>query len=80
MNYWLNEVTAEARREEILALRQEIRLAEQAQPLRTARTGLYGRSMLKLADWMIAAGRDLRCRYDLRSVDCNRSATGSFAR
>ena len=77
MNYWLNEVTAEARREELLAQRQEIRLAEQA---RSPRTGLYGRSMLKLADWMIAVGRDLRCRYDLRSVDNNRSVTGSFAR
>lgn len=77
MNHWLTEYAAEARRIEILAQLEQIRLARQA---RAPRPALYNRSMLRLADWMISAGRDLRCRYGLRSVDCNRPAAGSLIR
>ncbi len=80
MNYWLIEVLAEARRAELLSQMEALRLAELARPSLPARPGLYGRSMLRLADWMIAVGRDLRCRYDFRSVDCHRSTAGGLAR
>jgi hypothetical protein len=82
MNSWMNEVMAEKRRGELLAQMESIRMERQAHPRRPMQNGVYGRSMLRLADWMIAAGRDLRCRYALPAVDCSRRTVtgGGLAR
>jgi hypothetical protein len=73
------EFIAETRRDEIVSQMGQIRLEQHAR-LRRPQTGLYGRGMLKIADWMIAAGRDLRCRYDFRSSDCGQNISRGFAR
>jgi len=80
MNHWLIEVTAEARRMEILAQMENIRRAFQVPLSLHARPGLYRRSVLRPANWMVATGRDLRCHYGLRSADCASTVTGSPAR
>ena len=81
MNSWMNEVMSEERRGELLSQMESIRLEQYTHP-RPRQNGMYGRSMLKLADWMIAAGRDLRCRYALPAADCSRRTVtgGGLAR
>ena len=73
------EFIAEARRKDALSEMQEIRLEQQVRSV-LRQAGLYGRGMLKLADWLIAAGRDLRCRYEFPPVDCGQSISRGFAR
>jgi len=36
--------------------------------------------MFRFANWMIAAGKQLRERYEVPSVDCSQTPSGSFAR
>ncbi len=80
MNHWSIEVLAESRRGQILAEMDQLRLVQQAQKVRLSQSSLFGSGMLRLADWMIAAGRELRCRYDLRAADCGPTVGDGLAR
>ena len=80
MNNWHNEYMAEYRRQQILEDADQIRLENFVLKSRVYRPGLFGRTMFNFANWMISTGRQLRKRYEIPSVDCNKSPSGSFAR
>ena len=79
MNHWHDEFMAEYHRQEILNQVEHIRLEKIALKSRVYRPGLFERSMFNFANWMISTGKQLRKRYEIPTVDCNNSRTGSFA-
>jgi hypothetical protein len=81
MNNWHTELMAEQRREELRKEMEQVRLEEQALAARSsqrARRGWYSRQMSTLANWMIATGRELQCRYELR--DCSHDLRDALTR
>ncbi len=80
MNYFQDEYTAEYKRQRILSEVKQIHLEKLALKSRVYRPGLFERTMFNFANWMISTGRQLRKRYEIPSVDCNKSPSGSFAR
>ena len=80
MNNWHDEFMAEYHRQQILDEVGQIRLEKLALKSRVYRPGLFERTMFNFANWMISTGRQLRRRYEIPSVDCNNSRSGSFAR
>ena len=80
MNNWHNEFMAKYHRQQILDEADHIRLEKLALKSRVYRPGLFARTMFNFANWMISTGRQLRERYEIPSVDCNKSPSGSFAR
>lgn len=80
MNYFQDEYTAEYKRQRILAEVKQIHVEKLALKSRLYRPGLFERTMFNFANWMISTGRQLRKRYEIPSVDCNKSPSGSFAR
>lgn len=80
MNHWHDEYMAEYRRQNIIKEVEQIRLEELALKSRAYRPGLLTRTMFNFANWMIATGKQLRKRYEVPTVNCNNSPTGSFAR
>ena len=79
MNNWHNEYMAEYHRQGILEEAEHIRLERIALKSRVYRPRFYVRTMFNLANWMIATGKQLRKRYEVPTVDCSKSPTGSFA-
>ena len=79
MNHWHNEFMAEVHRQDILDQAEHIRLEKLAVRSRVYRPGLFERSMFTFANWMISTGKQLRKRYEIPSVDCGKTPTGSFA-
>jgi hypothetical protein len=79
MNHWHLEVLAEQRRKEIRQEAAHMHLERVAASRLRRRRVWLGRSMLSLADWMIATGRELRCRYDT-AADCRHDLGSSLAR
>jgi hypothetical protein len=79
MNNWTNEFMAEYHRQEILQEAEHIRLEGIAAKSRVYRPGLFERTMFNFANWMIATGKQLRKRYEIPTVECNKTPTGSFA-
>ena len=79
MNYWNDEKTAEYNRQRIVDEVKQIRLEKIALQARVHRTGLFERTMFNLANWMISTGKQLRKRYEVPAVNCNKPPTGSFA-
>ena len=79
MNNWNNEYMAEYHRQEILDQVEQIRLEKLAVKSHVYRPGLFERSMFNFANWMISTGKQLRKRYEIPTVDCGKSRTGSFA-
>jgi hypothetical protein len=79
MNNWNNEFMAEYHRQEILNEVEQIRLEKLAVKSRVYRPGLFERTMFNFANWMISTGKQLRKRYEIPTVDCSKSRTGSFA-
>ena len=79
MNNWHNEFMAEYHRQQILEEVDHIRLEQLALKSRVYRPGLFERSMFSFANWMISTGKQLRRRYEIPSVDCSKSPSGSFA-
>jgi hypothetical protein len=77
MNNWQNEYMAEYHRQEILEEAEHIRLEEMSLTSRVYRTSFFSRTMFNLANWMISTGKELRKRYEIPAVNCNK--TGSFA-
>ncbi len=79
MNTWNYEKTAEYNREQILAEVKQIRMEQTTLQSRVYRPGLFERTMFNFANWMIAAGKQLRKRYEVPTVNCAKSPTGSLA-
>jgi hypothetical protein len=79
MNNWHNEFMAEYHRQQILEEVDHIRLERLALKSRVYRPGLFEWSMFSFANWMISTGKQLRRRYEIPSVDCSKSPSGSFA-
>ena len=79
MNNWHTEFMAEYDRQHILEVAEESRLGSQASPFRVYRPGIFERTIVLLANWMISTGRQLRERYEVRAVPCNNCPTGSYA-
>ena len=79
MNHWNDEFMAEYHRQEILSEIEQIRLEKIAVSSRVYRPGLFERTMINFANWMISTGKQLRKRYEIPAVDCSNSRTGSFA-
>ena len=80
MNNWQNEYMAEYERQRIWEEVEQIRLEKLALRSRAYRPGMFERTMFNFANWMISTGKQLRKRYEVPSVNCSKSATGSFAR
>jgi len=80
MNNWHDEFMAEYHRQQILDEVGQIRLEKLALKSRIYRPGLFERTMFNFANWMISTGKQLRRRYEIPSVDCINSPSGSFAR
>ena len=79
MYHWNDEFMAEYHRQEILDQVEQIRLEKLAVTSRVYRPGLFERTMFNFANWMISTGKQLRKRYEVPSVECSHSRTGSFA-
>jgi hypothetical protein len=79
MNNWNNEYMAEYHRQEILDEAEQIRLGKLVVNSRVYRPRFFSRTMFSFANWMISTGKQLRKRYEVPSVDCSHSHTGSFA-
>lgn len=80
MNNWQTEFMAEDRRQQILQEAEHIRLEKLALQARVYRPGMFERTMFNFANWMISTGKQLRKRYEVPTVHCNKPATDSFAR
>ena len=79
MNTWNYEKTAEYNRHQILDEVTQIRMQRIVLQSRVYRPGLFERTMFNFANWMIAAGKQLRERYEVPAMPCNDCPTGSFA-
>ena len=80
MNNLHPEFMAEYRRQEILMEAEKIRMEKIALQARPYRPRVFERTMFNFANWMIATGKQLRKRYEVPAVQCNKTPTGSFAR
>ncbi|MCI0555063.1 MAG: hypothetical protein L0287_29290 [Anaerolineae bacterium] len=79
MNHWQDEIHAEYNRQRILDEVEQIRLVKLARGSRVYRPGIFERTMFNFANWMISTGKRLRSRYEIPSVNCSKSPTGSLA-
>jgi hypothetical protein len=79
MNNWTNEYMAEYHRQEVLEQVEQIRLEKLTVTSRVYRPRLFERTMFNIANWMISTGKQLRKRYEILSVDCSKSQSGSLA-
>ena len=79
MNNWHNEFMAEYHRQGILEEAEQIRLERIALKSRVYHPRFYARTMFNFANWMISTGKQLRQRYEVPAVDCNKKPSGSFA-
>lgn len=80
MNNWHNEIMAEFHRKDLLDDSEHFRLVNLAIQSRVNRPGLFTRTMFNFANWMILTGKGLRKRYEIPTVNCNHTPSGSFAR
>ena len=80
MNPYQDELTAEYNRQRILEELEQMRLEKLARKSRVYRPGMFERSMFNFANWMISTGKQLRRKYEIPSVNCNKTPTNSFAR
>ena len=78
MNNWHNEFMAEYHRQDILKETEHIRLEGLAAKSQVYRPRFFARTMFTFANWMIATGKQLRKRYEIPTVDCNKTPTGTF--
>ena len=77
MNHWHDEYNAEYQRQRILNEVEHIRLENIAIRSRVYRPRFFARTMFNFANWMISTGKNLRKRYEIPAVNCNK--TESFA-
>ena len=74
------EFMAEYNRQRIVEEMKQIRLENLALRSRVYRPGLFGRTMLNFANWMISTGGQLRKRYEIPAMPGSNSPTENFAR
>ncbi len=81
MNHWQNEFMAEYRRQEILDEAEQIRLERAGIQIqrKVYQPRFFERTMFNFANWMISTGKQLRKRYEIPTVNCSHSHTGSYA-
>lgn len=77
MNNWHTEYMAEYLRQEILEEAEHIRMEAAALSVHMYRPRFFARTMYNFANWMIFTGKELRKRYEVPAVNCNK--TKSFA-
>lgn len=77
MNNWQNEYLAEYHRQQILDDIEHIRLEDMAMQSRVYRPRFFARTMFSFANWMISTGKNLRKRYEIPAMNCNKNE--SFA-
>lgn len=80
MNNWHTEFMAEHQRQIIRREMEQIRLEEEAQKAPIYRPGWVAYRMYNLADWMIATGKQLHKRYEIRVVERPPTSHRSLAR
>ncbi len=80
MNYWQDEKLAEYNRQRIIEEMALIHFEEKQRPARVYRPGRFEMTMFRFANWMIATGKELRKRYEIPVVNCDKRPTNSFAR
>lgn len=80
MNYWNDEKTAEYNRQRIAEEMSLIHFEQKQRRARVYRPGRFELTMLRFANWMIATGKELRKRYEIPAVNCDKRPTNSFAR
>jgi hypothetical protein len=78
MNDWHTEFLTELHRREILGEAEHIRLEKIALQGRVYHPGFFARTMFRFANWMITTGKQLRERYEVPSVDCSQTPSGSL--
>jgi len=64
MNHWQIEIESKLHRDELENQMKAIRLEEQALRSKAHQPAWYERSLYRLANWMIATGKQLRRRYE----------------
>ena len=79
MNYYQDEFTAEYNRKKIVEEFELMRLENLTRKSHVHRPTIFERSMFNFANWMISTGKQLRRRYEIPTVNCNKSPTGNFA-
>lgn len=80
MNPYQDELTAEYNRQRILEEFEQMRFERLARKSGVYRPGIFERTMFNFANWMITTGKQLRRKYEIPAVNCNKTPTGSFAR
>ena len=80
MNHYQDELTAEYNRQRILEEFEQMRFERHARKSGVYRPGIFERTMFNFANWMITTGKQLRRKYGIPSVNCNKTPTNSFAR
>ena len=78
MNHWHSEFMAESHRRDILAEAEHIHLEHIALQSRVYHPGVYARTMFRFANWLISTGKQLRQRYEIPAVECNKTPAESF--
>jgi len=79
MNFYQDENTAKYNRQRIVDEFEQMRLEKLARKSRPYRPDIFERSMFNFANWMISTGKQLRRRYEIPAVNCNKTPTGNFA-
>lgn len=77
MNHWQYEYEQykqidEFHRQRMMA---EIRAERLVRQTRVYHPGIFERLMFRLANWMIAKGKELRHRYEIPSANCGKTAS-----
>ena len=80
MNHYQDEFTAEYNRQRILEEFEQMRFERLVRKSRVYRPGMFEQIMFNFANWMISTGKQLRRKYEIPSVNCNKTPTNSFAR
>lgn len=78
MNHWQYEQYKqidEFYRQRVMA---ELRAHKLVWQYRIYHPGSFERTMLKLANWMISKGKQIRRRYEIPSSNCSRTASGNL--
>jgi len=79
MNQFQDEYNAEFNRQRIHNDFKQIRLEQSAMRSQAYKPGRFTRMMFNFANWMISTGKQLRKRYEIPAVNCNKSPSKGFA-
>jgi len=58
---------------------EEAKIVRLIREARGDQPGLFKQTMSKLANWMVASGKQLQQRYDVASVNYGRGESGNFS-